>query len=209
MHRRWKTLLPAAALAVGLLASACGGSSEGATNGIASAGDGSAAKSASDKAKVDPQQAGLDFARCMREHGVDVPDPSAGEGGMVMIGPGPGEVQAGTAISGPPAGFQEADKACRHFLEGLIGDGPGPLEPEEQDRALKFAKCMRDNGVDMPDPDFSGGGVRITISGGPGSASGPDSETFKAAQKACGGLFGPRSGIGAAPVGPEAGGGRS
>ena len=59
---------------------------------------------------------------------------------------------------------------------------------------------MRDNGIDMPDPDFSGGGVRIAIEGGPGGANGPDSETFKAAQKACGGLFGPAGGPGAATV---------
>lgn len=197
MHRRWRTLLLPALLAAGLLAAGCGGASEGATDGIASAGDAGSAKPASGKTKVDAEQAGLDFARCMREHGVDVPDPQAGEGGMVMIGPGPGEVQGGSR-SGPPAGFEEADKACRHFLEGLIGDGPGPLDAAEQDRALKFAQCMRDHGVDMPDPDFSGGGVRITIGGGPGSATGPDSETFKAAQKACGGLFGPAGGASAA-----------
>jgi hypothetical protein len=205
MHRRWRRLVLPAVVAVGLLATACGGASEGATDGIASAGDGSAAKTASDKKDVDPQQAGLDFARCMREHGVDMPDPT-GEGGMVMIGPGPGERQAGAVLSGPPAGFQEADKECRHHLEGLIGDGPGPLDPAEQDKALKFAKCMRDNGIDMPDPDFSGGGVRITIAGGPGSTTGPDSETFKAAQKACGGLFGPAGG-GGFSTGPVAVGG--
>ena len=207
MQQRWRTLLLPAVLAVGLVATACGGASEGAADGIATAGDGNGARTASDKKKVDPQQAGLDFARCMREHGVDMPDPTPGEGGMVMIGPGPGEMQAGRALSGPPAGFEEADKACRHFLEGLIGDGPGPLDAEQQDKALKFARCMRDNGVDMPDPDFSGGGVRMTIGGGPGSATGPDSETFKAAQKACGGMFGAGPGIGAAPV--AASGGRS
>ena len=200
MRRRWITfLLPA--LVVGALATACGGSPSGASDGIASAGDGSSARKTADKVKVDPEQAGLAFARCMREHGVDMPDPQAGGGGMVMIGPGPGsgtgEVHAGVH-SGPPAGFEEADNACRHFIEDLIGEGPGQLDPAEQDRALKFAQCMRDNGVDMPDPDFSGGGVRITISAGPGA--GPDSETFNAAQEKCGGLFGPRGVMGAAPV---------
>lgn len=200
MHRRWRRLLLPAVVALGLLASACGGPSEGATDGIASAGDGGAATAASAKKNADPQQAGLDFAQCMREHGVDVPDPTSGDGGMVMIGPGPGETHAGGVHSGPPAGFEDADHECRHFLDGLIGDGPGPLDAEQQDKALKFAKCMRDNGVDMPDPDFSGGGVRITIGGGPGSATGPDSETFKAAQKVCGGLFGAGPGFSSGPV---------
>jgi hypothetical protein len=205
MHRRWRTVFVPAVLAVGLLATACGGGSAGATDGIASAGDGTSTRNAADKDKVDPEQAGLDFARCMREHGVDMPDPQAGGGGMVMIGPGPGEVQAGTKV-GPPEGFEEAHEACGHILEDLIGDGPGPLDPAEQDRALKFAQCMRDNGIDMPDPDFSGGGVRITISRADGGI-GPDDETFKKAQEACGGLFGPRGGVRSGPV-AVAGGGR-
>ena len=199
MHR-WRKLVLPAALAAGLLAAACGGPSEGAANGIASAGDGGAAKTASDKKKkADPQQAGLDFARCMRDHGMDMPDPTPGEGGLVMIGPGPGGDAGGPSrAAAPPAGFEEAHKACRHFLADLVGDGPGRLDPAEQDRALKFAKCMRDNGVDMPDPDFSGGGVSIAIA--PGSGSGPDSEKFKAAQKACGSFFGPAGGAGAGPA---------
>ena len=191
-----RRFLAAGVLALGLAAAACGGGSEGATDGIASAGDGSSTRKTADGAKVDPEQAGLDFARCMREHGVDMPDPQAGGGGMVMIGPGPGEVRAGARVSGPPEGFEDAHEACKHILEDLIGEGPGPMDPEAQDRALKFAKCMRDHGVDMPDPDLSGGGARITISRVGGI--GPDDETFKAAQEACGGLFGPRAGIGGA-----------
>lgn len=200
MHRRWRTLVLPVALAAGLLAAACGGPSEGAADGIASAGDGSVAKTAADKKKkADPQQAGLDFARCMREHGVDMPDPIAGEGGRIMIGPGPGGDAGGPSrAAAPPAGFEAAHKACGHFLEDLVGDGPGRMDPAEQDRALKFAKCMRDNGVDMPDPDFSGGGMSIAIA--PGSGGGPDSEAFKTAQKACGSFFGPAGGAGAGPA---------
>jgi hypothetical protein len=38
------------------------------------------------------------------------------------------------------------------------------VDPQEQ--AREFAQCMRDHGVDMPDPDTDGGGgVRVTISG--------------------------------------------
>jgi hypothetical protein len=182
-----------ATLALCLLATACGGSSGATSDGVASAGgSGGASKTKTDK-KNDPEKAGLDFARCMREHGIDMPDPKAGEGGMVMIGGGPssgGEVTANP--SGPPPGFEEAHKACEHFLEGLIGEGPGPMDAEAQDRALKFAKCMRDNGVDMPDPDFSRGGARITIGAGSG---GPNAETMRAAQEKCGGLFGPGGGV--------------
>ena len=68
-----------------------------------------------------------------------------------------GEATAGEP-TGPPAGFEEADKACRHFLDDLVQDGGGPIDAEAQDRMLKFAECMREHGVDMPDPEFSGGG---------------------------------------------------
>ena len=194
--RRLRMLGLPAVLALSVLATACGGSSGVGGDGVASAGSGNKAKSARDDGKKsDPQQAGLDFSRCMREHGVDVPDPKT-DGGMVMIGPGAGN---GSAAALPePAGFEEAEKACRHFLEDMIGDGGGPLDPKEQDRALKFARCMREHGVDMPDPDFSQGRVQIKI----GDGLEPGSPTVEAAHKACGSLFGP--GVGPAPT-PGAG----
>ncbi|MGH9277261.1 MAG: hypothetical protein ACRD12_04025 [Acidimicrobiales bacterium] len=142
------------------------------------------------------QQAGLDFAECMREHGIDVPDPEPGNGGFLRIGPvtGPGADSggdsggAGGAMT-PPAGFEEADQACRHFLDDVIGEGGGQIDPAEQDRALKFAQCMRDRGIDMPDPDFSNGGISIQIGG---NGVRPDSEAVKEAHEACEPLFGPR-----------------
>jgi hypothetical protein len=47
-----------------------------------------------------------------------------------------------------------------------------------------MAKCMREHGVDMPDPDENG---RVTIrrKATDGSGMNPDSPTFKAADKAC------------------------
>jgi hypothetical protein len=64
--------------------------------------------------------------------------------------------------------------------------GGKQLSPEEQDKILAFARCMREHGVDMPDPDFSSGGVTFGI-GGPDQKSGidPGSETFQEAQRAC------------------------
>ena len=51
---------------------------------------------------------------------------------------------------------------------------------------LAFSACMREHGVDYPDPDVSGGGISIEI-GGPDAAGGidPSSEKFQAAQEAC------------------------
>ncbi len=194
--RRLRMFILPAALALSLLATACGGSSGEAADGVASAGDGKAKSAKEKKAKkTDPQQAALDFARCMRENGVDVPDPKASDNGMVLVGPAPGPGGLGQATE-PPTGFEEADKACRHLIKDLISDGGGgKVDAKEQDRALRFAKCMRENGVNMPDPDFSKGGVSMKIDEG----FDPTSQAFQAAQKACGSLFGPAGGPGVAP----------
>src|SRR3984893_7910179 len=57
--------------------------------------------------------------------------------------------------------------------------GTGALS--EQDRALKFAQCMRDNGVpNFPDPKFSdGGGLSIDV------PEGSDPQKVDAAMKTC------------------------
>jgi hypothetical protein len=63
-----------------------------------------------------------------------------------------------------------------------------------QEQALAFAKCMREHGVDMPDPQFSGdGNFGIAISSGPDDSSNsggppfdPNSQEFKDANEACG-----------------------
>ena len=195
--------MPAALLVLALAGAACGASPSESADGIATAG-GSADtdKASAKKGSTDPQQAALDFAECMREHGVDMPDPEfSGDGkGMVVIGPTASSAGASGTVSAapaPPQGFEEAHEACRHHMDGLIQDGQAQMDPEAQDRALKFAQCMRDNGVDMPDPDFSGGGVRIQISREGGLD--PLSDTFKKAQEACGSLFG-------GPGGPGGGG---
>jgi hypothetical protein len=192
---RWRRLVPV--LAVALLAAgvACGGGSGG--GGIASlsgreqaAGDDADAKktSASDAGArgapedKDPEEAFLDFAKCMREHGIDMPDPDTSGGGMVKFRAG---VRAGADAS--PEKMEEADKACRP----LLGDaGPASLSPEQQqemqDAMVAFAGCMRENGIDMPDPQIgNGGGITMKIGDGDGQGIDPQSEEFEAAQEKC------------------------
>ena len=165
----------------------CGGSA-GADRNVATAG--SDRGTATTVKKKDRQQSALEFARCMREHGIDIPDPQTGEDGLVKIGPAPG---AGPSEATPID--EEADKACRHLLgEGLEDGGHITADPKEQERALEFAQCMRERGVDMPDPDFNGGGIGFRIDGGQGLD--PSSPTFKEAQDACRQFFGPPGGGG-------------
>jgi hypothetical protein len=90
----------------------------------------------------------LQFAECMRENGVDMPDPGPAANG---------ETQALPATS-DKAKFDAAYGKCRN----LLPNGGEAKAPSEEDRAamLTFAKCMRENGVpDYPDPPVNGAGT--------------------------------------------------
>ncbi|MEV0588598.1 hypothetical protein [Nonomuraea sp. NPDC050310] len=125
------------ALLLALALSACGS-----TATATGAGTGTGSPSASPS--VDRQQAALKFAQCMRENGVQMEDPGAN--GMIKIQGGPGDREK----------VEKAQKACQQHMQGSVGDRAGGLSKEEHDRLLKFAQCMRDNGVPMDDPGMDG-----------------------------------------------------
>ena len=134
----------------------------------------------------------LAFQKCMKEHGVDIQVATIadGSGGGVQIGGGPDAGTEAQPVTGEfdPKAMEEADKACRDLLPagGMLGDPNATMDPALADQMLKFAQCMRDHGVDFPDPQFSGGGVMVQVGGGEAGAIDPTSETFQAAQEACG-----------------------
>jgi hypothetical protein len=202
---RTRTVAAAVALGTTVLAlagaAACGRSP--ANTGIASAG-GTRSASAHPTASVDPVEQAREYAQCMRDHGVDMPDPQTVDGGS---GSGGGGVRI--TVSGNPASMDAAMEACKDKLPN--GGVPPSMSPQQQEQLRQFAQCMRDHGVDMPDPDPNGGGLRINSSGGP--AMGPDDPTFKAAQEACkdklpGALGGTTTGGGDGGPGFSVGGGQ-
>lgn len=208
MWRRWLILVAA----LGLLAAACGSGES--SEGIASLQDGAAAEESSSTttaASADPEQAFLDFAACMREHGVDMPDPeisSAGGGFAFGI-----TVEGGPAEGGPSSAeldqMMAANEACQHFLEGVVQEFERPDMSEMQDQMLAFAQCMRDHGVDMPDPEFSEDGA-VTIFGGPGDPGmDPGDPTFQEANDACNEIFGGEGSMGIIVGGTEGSAGLS
>jgi hypothetical protein len=157
---------------------------------------------------LDPEEAIYAFAECMREHGIDVPDPQ-----IVRRGAGE-EPQGGfsTDINGSPnppdfdpdsEEFQAAMDACRDLMGGFAAEpGDAPQLTEEQEQAmLDFAECMRDHGIDMPDPQ--GGGFFIGVNGDAGDgqqpAFDPQSEEFTAAEEACRPLLGEFAPTGGGP----------
>ncbi|MBE3012705.1 hypothetical protein IL992_26450 [Microbispora sp. NEAU-D428] len=136
-------------------------SAGGATSGTASG----AAARPSATSTVDRQEAQLKFAQCMREHGVDMPDPDPD--GRVRI----------MSKKGDEASMQKAMQACQHFMKDAVGDKLGGDDPQARDRMLKFAQCMREHGVDMPDPE-PGKGLQVKIKPG-------QEKAMEEAQKAC------------------------
>jgi len=120
----------------------------------------------------DPEKAMLEYGQCMRDHGVDMPDPIATDTGIAMVSPRDDDAAA----------HADADAACAHFLDDYFADFE--LSPEQvaeaRDRDLAFAQCMRDNGVDLPDPNPNGPTVI-----GPDFYDNVDPDVFQAALGVC------------------------
>jgi hypothetical protein len=172
------------AVALGVLLAACGGGGGGGR--VASAGGKSASQSNNDDndkaSKAETEEAFRKFARCMREHGLDVSDPQFDEGGgSVVFG---GSAQGGEQAPPDQQKFDQANKECRHFIKGVVNESGRKPDPKEQKKiqgqALAFAKCMREHGIDLPDPKFDDGRVQQQLGGGD-----PNDPTFKQAQKVC------------------------
>ena len=153
----------AALLAVVTLAACGGGGGDG--DGVASLGDSDSNEESDGTtdttlSEEEAEEALLDWAACMRDRGVDMPDPQIGEDGgvQIQIGSGPGEGDEGDDTAPGPAdrdAFEEANEACGE--PPMIGGSFSEEDREQMEEdALAFAECMRDEGItDFPDPDFS------------------------------------------------------
>ena len=110
------------------------------------------------QALIDAQAA---MARCMRAHGVEMPDPRAGGG--FELDPGEGGMDERR--------MRAAERKCARQRRAIAQAAP-PLSAPQQARArdltLRYARCMRDNGADVPDPRVSGedGGMAVEVPAG-------------------------------------------
>jgi hypothetical protein len=125
--------------------------------------------------KKQMRDAQLAFAKCMREHGVDMPDPQPGERGFQVVEP--------NGMS--PRKAREAEQACRKYLDAIKPPELTDAQKKEfQEAALAHARCMREHGIDFPDPTFGANGeVRIELKGSGGPR--PDDPAFQAADAKC------------------------
>ncbi|MFG2003546.1 hypothetical protein ACGFNU_30735 [Spirillospora sp. NPDC048911] len=162
--------------ALALLSTACGGDSGTGGQDESGAGAASSGTTGAGGDRVPSTDQQLKLAKCMRQNGVDMPDPKPGGGAPALT------------IGGRGASAEKIEKALK-TCRGVAGiPEPKPLSQEEKDRMLKFARCMREHGVDMPDPKFSGNGGMASARRAP--ESGAEKEKFDKANKACGSAFG-------------------
>ena len=136
------------------------------------------------------EEAILEFSQCMRDEGiVGFEDPDIGEDGTIEFKLGGRTDDAEADRDTMRAAFE----ACQDHLEGLAF-GPGSIDRSEiEDTLVEFAVCMREHGVDMPDPDFSAfgpGGGGEGEGGIFGGAIDPDDPSVAAALEACEEVFG-------------------
>jgi hypothetical protein len=133
LSRKLRPLVALALVALISLISAGCGSDAPSETGTASGTGAGGSKNASDQDKA------VKFAECVRSNGVsDFPDPNA-----------KGEFVYGVSVS--PAVWTKAVDACKDLQP------PGTLSakrsPKQQSASLRFAQCIRENGVeDFPDP---------------------------------------------------------
>jgi hypothetical protein len=194
LSNRTRALAAVGAAAMALAISACGGGDGGdgpaAADDVASLGTdqetdpGGSNGTPETTAPVDVEEAQLAFAECMREHGIDMPDPGS-EGGIQIMANEENQDEVDAAM-----------EECQPILENARG--AIELDPEQEaemrEQVLEFTDCMREQGIDMPDPVFSDdGGFSVEMGapaegGGDGDQARPtDDEEFQAAAEECGG----------------------
>ncbi len=136
MNKRRRPLAALALIAMVALISACGSSAPAGTSTGRSRANNTAASA----------QKGVKFAQCMRSNGVSqFPDP--GPSGKFTIE----AVVNGASLDPNTPAFKQAISACKNLEPaGFTG---GKRSSRQQSAALRFAQCIRANGVrDFPDP---------------------------------------------------------
>jgi hypothetical protein len=151
------------------------------------------------------QQAMLDFASCMRDNGVNMPDPTFDASGN----PQGGFIGRDSGIDPRSTEFQTAQQACGDNLQGItLGRGPaGRFDRTAiQDGFNSFTACLRDDGLQVDDITL-GDGPGADGPGGPppgassGGATGPNDSTTTTGGSGASGSTG-SGGFNGAPGGP-------
>jgi hypothetical protein len=166
-------------LAAALLAAACSSSAAGPQ--VASLGGhhgGAAGPAGLTTAQSDQDM--LNFTRCMRAHGVNMPDPVhiPGHTGLSLEFPG----------ATPSPNTRAATTACTHFIQPIIqaknAGAAAAMSPARLAALTRYARCMRAHDIPMLDPT-SFGALNLGRVPGISSDFGRYSPQFRAADSAC------------------------
>lgn len=184
-----KYRLAASVALAALMFAACGG--EAATDEIASL-DSATLPSSDTTApteEVSMEDGLIAFTECLRENGLEIDDPTVGPDGNLQMAPIVVDSEFESSDGGPPdqatmdAMIRQMDSVfaeCEPLLGEVMFTGDDlPGFSEMEDAFVEYAGCMRDNGVDMADPDFSSGGGMVELMV---DANDP---TFEAADEIC------------------------
>jgi hypothetical protein len=148
-------------------------------------------------------QIGIDYARCVRSHGVpNYPDPDSS--GALAKG-------SGQEFGVSSSQFQAAQKACAHVLSATggsiqqcetTGDCPQVLVQQALNVMRKYARCMRAHGVpNWPDPTIdSEGRPLFDVSNAGITHQYTHSPLFESKDRECERLVGGSAGV-AVPLG--------
>jgi hypothetical protein len=115
------------------------------------------------------EEAGLEFAECMRAHGVEMADPKAGKG-AIEVGGDPNDPTT-----------KKAEAACNGKLDKVAQETSPEADAAFREGWLAFTECMRGEGIELADPEFLGPEqVHLGIAG-----VDTESPAFEAAAEAC------------------------
>jgi hypothetical protein len=158
----WRRSFGAVGAAILLVLSACSGA-EG--DGVASAGgEANPTTEAAEQEPLDEEAQALAFAECMRDNGVDMPDPEPGQEGL-------SGAFHGVEGEHDPETIDQALTACEDLLPERAHGAGHDLDDETM---LELAECLRDRGLDVPDNLFEGGQLH-----------GEDEDELRAAMEVC------------------------
>ncbi|TDC19504.1 hypothetical protein E1265_23850 [Streptomyces sp. 8K308] len=155
--RHIRLALPALVLALGL--TACGGGEDTDEDALAAGSGGGNGQR--------DQEATLDWYDCMRENGVELEDPDPNQMAIRLPEGSQNDPEVRAAM-----------QACQDVLPNGGPGGGQSLTAEQIESLRAFTECMRENDIDMADPDANG---RL---GMPANAD-PQGAEFQAAMEEC------------------------
>jgi hypothetical protein len=158
-----------------VLDAACS-SSPSATRPVASLGSGTTRTTVA-LTEQKSEQDFIDYARCLRAHGVNEPDPTHRPG------------HNGLSVEVPPrtTGTANALDLCNHFIAAIVQE-KAAAAPQLSAAAMRsltaWASCMRSHDIDMLDPTPQG---QLNLGHVPGITAGYGrySPQFRSADRAC------------------------